>query len=38
MGLLGIRMADPRFYELAQPGVAIDIDVTNCTVTVAGEV
>ena len=38
MGLLGIRMRDPRFYQLAKDGADISIDVTKRTVTVDGQV
>ena len=38
MGLLGIRLSDPRFYQLAQEGAEISIDVAKRTVTVGGQV
>lgn len=37
MGLLGIRMTNPRFHELATENADISIDVPGRTVTVANE-
>jgi hypothetical protein len=36
MSLLGFSINDEKFYELAQEGVSIKVDVPKRTVTVAG--
>ncbi|RUS27061.1 Isocitrate/isopropylmalate dehydrogenase-domain-containing protein [Jimgerdemannia flammicorona] len=37
MGLLGILLEDERFYELAQEGAEVDIDLLKRVITIGGE-